>query len=77
LYVLRKIKAAHHDKVIGCSSIDGRVYVLLKKPGTAVEDNTGIMRRTKVFINSHSKLVEFCDTKIDRPIGDFLENWSH
>jgi hypothetical protein len=77
LYVLRKLKRAHADKVLGCSSIDGRVYALVKTPGTAAENNTGNTRKNKIFINCHGKLIDFCSNHVNKPLSDFLESWSH
>jgi hypothetical protein len=66
LDVLRKIKAAHPGKVHGCSYMDGRVYALMKTPDTDADNILDNTRRSKVFINSYSKLVEFCNTNIKR-----------
>lgn len=57
LYVLRRVKKMHPDKIDACGSYDGRIYAWLRstQPGA---------RNTKVFLNSENKLESFLDKSI-------------
>ena len=53
LYGLRRAKRRFPERVTGCGSLDGRVYVWVRRS----DHGDGNMR---IFINSSSKFDEFC-----------------
>lgn len=71
LYVLRKMKRKHPAVVDGCSSIDGRVYAWVK---SSDKSNT---KNTKVPVNSHLQLVDFCRDVVADNLQSFLDVWPH
>lgn len=73
LYVLRKMKRAHGDAVVGCSSIDGRVFGWVKPP----TDGPPGLKNVKILVNSHVQLQDFALQYLDRPVSDFIDQWPH
>ena len=60
LYRLRQSKRLHPDKVDGCGSVGGRVYVWLKCEGSP---------NTKLYVNSLSKLDEILVERVGMSAG--------
>ena len=73
MYVLRKLRRSHSDKVTGCSSAEGVVYAWVKPLVATVQNQRDIRMR----VNGYDNLVEFCNTYIGKPLGDFLDTWPH
>lgn len=69
LTVLRRIKRSHSDKMSGCSSIRGRVYVWIPPPRP---DAPGA-RSTRVSVNTRSELEDFCMKSIGVSLDAFLQ----
>jgi hypothetical protein len=56
------------DDVLGCSSIDGRVFGWVKPPG---------LRNVKLLVNSHASLQDFCTKFTNKTLDDFIDRWPH
>ena len=69
--VLRKAKQDHSDKISGCSSIRGGVYVWIKPPRP---DNPGA-RNSRLPVNTFSQLKNFCDSILSVEVSELVENW--
>lgn len=63
LYALRRAKRLHSDKISGCGSFDGKVYVWLGSSRSSEKSS-------KVYVNSMMKL----ETILQQTIGVGLEN---
>ena len=72
-YVLRKAKKECPEIVSGTSTIDGKNFIWTKPPSTAPRGTKDI----KWCINNHSRLVEFCDQVINKPLNNFIATWKH
>lgn len=71
LYVLRKIKRKYPNLVDGCSSIDGKVYAWVKPTDSSSQ------RNSRVSVNSHLQLSEFCANVVKDSLNSFLDVWPH
>jgi len=67
LYVLRKIRKNHPEKIEFCGSQDGKVFVWMKASGL----NTG--RNQKIFINTEKLLRSKCENEFGVNLAEFLE----
>lgn len=65
LYVLRRAKKSHPEKIDACGSHDGRVYVWVRSPVPGAKN-------FKVVINSELKLEGFLEKTIGVQMGEFL-----
>ena len=74
LYALRQIKRAHPTIVVGCTSIDGRVYAYTKPPNLIQNSRERSVRHP---INTHEDLTKFCRDYVKLPLETFLETWNH
>jgi hypothetical protein len=72
LFVLRKMKRAHKEKITGTCTIDGRVFAWVA-PNSAPPGS----RSVKVLVNSHAALCEFTLKQLDKPLTEFIEVWPH
>ena len=72
-FVLRKAKKECPEVVSGSSTIDGRNFIWTKPPGAAPRGTKDI----KWCINSHARLVEFCDQVLKKPLTNFISTWKH
>ena len=70
MFVLRKTKLQFPEKISGCSSIDGKVYVWTKPPDSKARD-----QRTP--INTYSNLMLFCESFLNYPLTNFISEWPH
>ena len=73
MYVLRCARKKPQSKVIGCSSIGGRVFAWIKSPNGAQMDN----RNRRVPINTRSELETFCIDVLEEPLSNYIERWQH
>ena len=73
MYVLRKVKKDFPDKVSGCRSIDGNVYVWVKPPNPSAHD----ARNARMQVNSFQKLDKFCNDVINSTVSNIIPNWEH
>jgi hypothetical protein len=73
MYVIRKMKKEHPHQVMGCSSIDGRVFGWVKPPAHGPPG----LRNVKILVNTHAALQEFCTNFVNRPLTDFIDMWPH
>lgn len=72
LFALRQAKKKFPNKVSGCGSINGRVFVWVK-PLTEGAST----RNSKTFINTYSRLQEFCLKTLDSPATAVIDRWPH
>lgn len=70
MYVLRRAKRQYPEKISGCTSIDGKVYVWTRPP----DPNA---RNQRTPINNHAKLVSFCSSFLECPLSNFISEWPH
>ena len=75
LYALRQMKRAHPSIVVGCSSMDGRIFAFTKPAASASSNSPP--RNLRHLINTHENLVEFCRHYIKVPLDAFLDSWTH
>ena len=64
---LRIIKRSHPQLVQGCSTFDGNVFAYTKST------NPNSTRDVRHKINTHSRLVQFCDDHVKLPLTTFLD----
>ena len=69
LFVLRQMKRAHPDLVLGCNSYDGKIYAYTK--------GSVPTRNTRHLVNTYQSLVKFCNDQIKVPIQTFLDQWEY
>mgnify|MGYP000120833202 CR=1 FL=1 len=72
LYVLRRMKQRHPDVVSYCGSREGKIFAWIKSVNSA-----GSERDTKIFINSYTKLQQFCGETLKKELTSFIEVWPH
>ena len=72
LYVLRKMRRLHNNRIRGCSSIDGKVCAWVRPQGAQVAT-----RDVRVFINNRDKLASFCKQHTGEELSKFIDNWPH
>lgn len=65
LYVLRRVKKSHPEKIDACGSHDGKIYVWLRS-------STPNAKNSKIFINSENKLENFLEKSIGAKLCEFL-----
>ena len=73
LYILRKMKRETNSRLISCSTIDGKVCAWVKP---AINSPPSVPS-TKMIINTHEKLQDFCLTIMDKNLSSYLETWPH
>ena len=66
LTVLRHAKKRMPDKVTGCGSHNGRVFVWIKSP------NLNAGKNQKIFIDGERKLEEFCNESLNCPVNEIF-----
>ena len=72
-YVLRKCKRQFPHIISGTTTIEGKNYVWLKPPNPAARG----ARDTRMAINTHSRLVDFCNKSLNTPLSTFISEWNH
>ena len=72
LYVLRKMRRLHNNRIRGCSSFDGKVCAWVRQPGASADT-----RDVPVFINNRDKLASFCRQHTGEELSKFIDNWPH
>ena len=72
-YVLRKAKKECPNIVSGSSSIDGKNFVWIKSPNPSVPG----ARDIRQCVTNHSRLVEFCENVLKKPLSSFISEWKH
>ena len=73
LYALRKMKRENGSRVTGTSTRDGKVYAWIKQSSSAPPGSPGVM----VPVNSHHALLEFSMKYMGKPLGNYIETWTH
>jgi hypothetical protein len=73
MYVLRKAKRAYPDKVAGCNSSDGKVFVWVRPPNPCAP----LPRNTRMTVNTHQRLVEFCSDILNTELSTLIDVWPH
>lgn len=73
MYVLRKAKRAFPEKVAGCNSSDGKVFVWVRPPNP----NAPLPRNSRMTINTHQRLVEFCSGILNTELSTLIDVWPH
>ena len=70
LYALRQMKRAHPDIVLGCTSMDGRVFAFTKPrlPGA---------RNMRHLLSTKDDLQAFCRDYVKKSLDTFLSTWTH
>ena len=74
MYVLRKIKRMHPDRLKGYSSFDGKVFAYTPPLPSAAAVSP---RDVRTPINNYEALVKFCNDVIQAPLTSFLATWPH
>ena len=72
-YVLRKAKREFGNIISGSTSLEGKVYVWVKPPNPTARGATD----TKLPINSHAQLLDFCEKTLQKPLSYFIDAWTH
>ena len=72
MYGLRQAKKRFPDKVAGCGSFDGKVYVWLKPPNP----DSPRARNTKTMVNTRDKFSELCENYFKCSATDLVSSWS-
>ena len=70
LSALRKVKRMLPDKISGCKSESGRVYVFLKN-----ESDESHRRNKKILVNTRLKLEDMCRTVFNVSVNDLVSSW--
>lgn len=73
MYILRKAKREFPTKISGSSSVDGRVFVWVRPPNPDAPN----ARNSRMAINTHLKLAQFCNDILSTPLSTFIETWPH
>ena len=60
---LRRAKREFPDKINGCSTIDGSIYVWVKSPGA---------RDLRLSMNNFERFKNFCEEKFQKPASYFF-----
>lgn len=71
LYGLRQAKKRFPDKIDGCGSSDGRVYVWVKPPNPDVP----LARNSKIFVNTSDRFSKFCTDVLNCEASEFITTW--
>ena len=75
MYVLRKMKGRFPGIVSGSTSIDGRVFVWIKKPTPEIAGSTeNTPRNMRIPINTKFKLQDFCNKTLKVPLTSFIKD---
>lgn len=81
MYALRKLKGRFPAIISGSTSIDGRVFVWIKKPtSTTSAENTGnAPKNTRIPINTKFKLEDFCKKTLKVSLSSIIkdEDWPY
>ena len=72
-FVLRKARKEFPNIVSGSTSFEGKIFVWVKPPNP---DAPGA-RDSRMAVNTHEKLVEFCTKTLSKPITHFIKEWTH
>ena len=67
LYALRMMKRESNSPIKGTATIDGRVFVWIKK-----DDSNHDQR---ILMNSPQKLEDFCLKMMNKPISNYINEW--
>lgn len=73
MFVLRAAKRKFPDKVSGCSSVDGKVFVWTKPPNPDIPGS----RDLRISVNTRHSLEKFCTRDLSVPVSEFIDNWPH
>lgn len=73
MYILRKAKREFPNKISGSNSVDGKVFVWVHPPNP----NAPNARNSRMSVNTHLKLAQFCSNILDTPLSTFMETWPH
>ena len=73
MYVMRKARRQFPDRISGCNSIDGKVFVWVKPPNPSAPQP----RNTRTSVNTYQQLQKFCSDILDTPLTTFLDRWPH
>ena len=73
MYVLRKAKRQFPDKVSGCRSLDGNVFVWIKPPNPNARD----AQNSRMQVNAYQKLDKFCSEVVNSSVSSFIPNWDN
>ena len=71
-FVLRKMRKDHPQLITGVSTFDGKNFAWIKSSNT--DRNS---RDTRHAINSRERLVNFCETILNKPLNTYLNEWPH
>lgn len=74
MFVLRQAKKKPNSKVVGCSSVNGRVFAWVKPPPTGDRNSA---RNIRIPVNTHSQLVSFCRDTLEEPLSNYIAEWRH
>ena len=67
MYILRRAKRDFPEKISGCTSRNGNVYVYLK----GNSQNSSNNRSQGIRVNTFARLDKFCTETLARPLSDF------
>ena len=73
MYVLRQAKRKRHSRVVGCTSIGGRVFAWVKPDGDTQQNS----RHRKVQVNTHMDLETLFNDVLKEPLDEYLQSWPH
>ena len=73
MYVLRCAKKKQQSRVVGCSSIGGRVFAWIKSPNGSQQDGRG----RRIPVNTRSELEVFCLDVLGEPLSNYFDRWQH
>lgn len=71
MYVLRHAKKKPGSKVVGCTSIGGRVFAWVK----SVDGSQHGSRNRRVPINTRNELETFCSEVLNEPVTNYIGGW--
>lgn len=74
MYLLRKAKHQFRDKISGCSSLGGRVFVWVRPPNP---DAPGPQQNSRMQVNTHHQLDKFCTDILHTPLSTFIDTWPY
>ena len=72
-YVLRKAKREFGNVISGSTTLEGKVFVWVKPPNPQARGAKDL----KVAVNTHARLVEFCEKTLKKPLTHFIDDWTH
>ena len=71
MYILRRAKRDFPDKISGCSSRNGNVYVYVKGNSQNASNEN---RSQRILVNTFARLDKFCTETLARPLSDYCPN---